>query len=498
MGRTHFKSSIVPRAYVAWPHIRIQTDPAAGTDFFPNPITPGASSSIELVAQVTTSANQRYSAAPDSIAGFIASRRAASVQAMMWSLLDTYGGDINVGASANSMSLTSAHSGLTVQAAATHPNGVLFATRDPSGPSGTPGLAAPTRGNSDFGPYFDVDVAEKVRCPWGANILTRNFLHPLGQATTVDAPGPVTHFPGCVTGFYGTIPLGEVSGAERSDVSGTINDVGTTLTTTTWRRVTAPYNFRVQSILFNYVASAAGNTAKIRNLTTGVDICAMTALTSATPASTEVTAANLSNRNITKGDKIAIRATCGATGFTSLGAVLVGHVTGHVNADPLCDYSTHGADNTFEDYVSRRGNSIGTVARQHFSGPCTGGTIALPLVISALAAGTGLTNTVLSTFKAPMDLYALGVQYGTRASAAGNSLNIYNSTKAVQLVSTAITGGTPAGTNNGWSLLANNAISKGDMIQLRATTGGTAGFSMAGAVLYAWVRGHVNTVPSLD
>jgi len=326
-----------------------------------------------------------------------------------------------------------------------------------------------TVANSAFGGGNEIDYLSM------ATVISMNEWRPLTAG--VDPPFRITRHAGCASGYYATIPVFEA-------------DLGISETNTVVRKITQPINFRLQAVIFYAAASAAGNSAR---LVIGSTVVASSgAMTSTAPSAILVSAANLGLRNLTKDMVVELQATtAGTAGFTSLGAVLVGHTTGHFNSLPINDLTlvTSGSETINDHSGSGRTNA----ARTNLSGPATGSLVPYPFTVNACASGQ--TALAMSQIIVPHDGYVVGVQYSVRGSAAGNTSIVHNVTKDLQIDSASTT--TTTTTSRTYESLTNHAVSRNDVIELRATTGGT-GITAIGGNLLILCQGHVNTNPQFD
>lgn len=331
-------------------------------------------------------------------------------------------------------------------------------------------------------------------------VVTAGFAVPVTMITDVaagldmDPRHPLIAFnPGPVIGTYTGIPIPPASAA-------------TGQTDLVIRRFTAPFSCRAHSLQFNYAASAAGNSAKLVNATTGNVICASTSLVSTTPAATEIAAANLTNRNITRGDQLEIWVTTGGTaGFTYLGCNLIVHTTSwthdNLDQDLLGNYGSGAALPTIFRTDIPRGSGV----RTKYSGPMAGGIIGL----SGPATGVSATQTnyVAAQIIAPCDgtiLRINAVHGGSAAIGDGTTCALVNSTSGVTIfdhssgAANALISQDLFGRNT--AILA-PFVRKGDVLQFKVTTGATGitgayGRLMGSILLHA--TGHVNSHPRYD
>jgi len=343
-------------------------------------------------------------------------------------------------------------------------------------------LGGAVRGNNLF--VDSTDATHVVTRPaLGVIYSSTQFADPLSLTTVLPVDRPMTYLPGCAKGFYITVPLGDANLASGQ-------------TDATVRRITCPIKIKLHEVCFSSAVSGASNTVQIVNITQGVNITGEIALTGATASTVAVGAASLTNRTINKGDIIELQATTVGTGFTALAAMLTGHTLDHFHVssphlDTICS-----VPQTTEPASVFRNQSGSWIGRTNFSGPVRGGPAIFQLPVQ-FTIGTGLTDFAVSRVIAPFDCAAFGYQLSYRASATGNSFRFYNITKAADIVAAvSAVSGTQA--NVSAVTAGSVAITKGDVVELRVTTGGTAGFAAIGGSLTVHVRGHVNTNPALD
>lgn len=305
--------------------------------------------------------------------------------------------------------------------------------------------------------------------------------------------GPETHFPGPASGFYAVIPV-------------PTTPVGTSVTSlTTVRTITAPMSMRIQQVQFPYRSSAAGNSVRLFNVTQNAAITAETSITSTTAAVPRIGASTLTNRNINKGDVIAIQAKTGATaGIVSLSAVIVVHTTGHAvtKSDQDRLLSLNAYDAAHDPTLIRQRRNHGP--HLTFSGPCTGSIVCLPFGDHLNAEGafpTSTSNHLVASIYSPFDITVFGGQVVYNTGSAGNTFKIRNFSTSTDLTGAIAltTASSPVRANirNSDLVAGTTEVSRGDVLSLYMTTGSTAVTALAGWV-FAYVRGHVNASPSFD
>lgn len=490
MGRTNF-NSVVARAYAIFPVPQVTAD-VTGTNDYVNTLSTGTF--VPSVATTESDPPQRqgtpveFPAAGPRINNPLRAG-AATRQGAMWSLVAASGA-----AGAQTLMLrnnTTADltAAVAIPAGAqTHISGLIEGSWRAASAGGAVGLGRLLRTSlanpRSFSLFIDsTDASHVVTRPALGMILTAPMFTD-GVTTPLPPDRPGTFFPGAVKGFYITVPIGDANLASGQ-------------TAATVRRITCPMKIKLHEVCFSSSVSAAGNSCKLTNITTGLDITGATAMVSATAASAAVTAGSLTNRTINKGDIIELQGTTAGTGFTALAAMLTGHVLDHFHiTEPHFDTvpTTEVLSASDPAYRNQSGAWVG---RTNFSGPCRGGSAFFQLPVAA--ATTSQTDFAISRIVAPVDCFTFGAIVAYRASAAGNSYAIRNITKALDiLASTAAVNVGTVSVTTAYTALTNNSISKGDIIELRVTTDVTAGFAAIGGALITHVRGHVNTNPALD
>jgi len=499
MGRTNF-NSVVSRAYAIMPVAQVIQNVTGTTDY-----VQATSSPAPILGIVNAETGAHPSGPLRDIGASNSSRPSAPLgalpatkQGFMWSLAAASGA-----AGAQTLALRNAATSLMTApvdiptGAQTHISGVVEGSWRAVGDGGAAALGADnrlntaaTRGTNLF--VDATDASQVVTRPALGVILTPSiFADNVGATTPTDRL--FSFFPGAVKGFYITVPMGDndlASGATNGDV----------------RYITMPITIKLHEVCFSTGASAAGNSLKLRNITTAADITGSVAMVSATADAAVVAVGSLvaAQRTLHKGDVIAIQGSTGGTGITSAAAMLTGHTLGHFHVtSPHLDTIT-AVPTTVEPSALFRNQSSAWVGRTNFSGPCRGGMAFLQLPArngqAGLAVPTNQVNFGASRVIAPFDCYLAGWGFTYRASAASNTLSIVNITKAVDHVADTAAVSTAATSSPSFimSTLLNPTISKGDVIELRADTAATSGFAALGGFLLVHVRGHVNANPALD
>ena len=377
--------------------------------------------------------------------------------------------------------------------AQTHLSGVIGPSWRAAGSGGVAAYGNNVRFNSQHGRAFSLFVSSPsathtcVRPALGMVITPVMYA---GGGTEYPYPDiHHTYYPGCVKGFYLTVPMGDANLASGQ-------------TDATIRVITVPITMKLHEICFSAATSAVGNSLKIKNLTTGQNITGPTGLTSTTASAVRVLSTSMfqARRILTKGDVIAITGITGGTGMTRVAAMLTGHTLDHFNvASPHLDTGDISAVAQTVDPASIfRNQSSAWIGRTNFSGPCKGGVAFFQLPVNA-GIGTSQANFPVSRVIAPFDCTLFYGNATYRGSGASNTLAIHNVTTDLAL--TADTASVNTGiisTNWGRGEVQNVAISKGDTIELRADTAGTAGFAYVGGFIAVHVTGHVNANPVYD
>jgi hypothetical protein len=307
----------------------------------------------------------------------------------------------------------------------------------------------------------------------------------------------VTANPGPVIGTYTGIPIPPAS-------------AGTGQTNLAIRRFPAPFSGRAHAVQFTFAASAAGNSARLVNATTG-QVIASAGLTSTLPAIYEAPASSLTNRNFTRGDQLELQVTTGGTaGFTFLACNVICHTTSWLYDDPRYD-NLDGDLNPVAgpaflggETAWRRGG-----ARTHFSGPMTGGIIGL--TGPAVSVPAGQTNYNSGRFIMPCDGFLLkvrsvhggsaGIGDGTTAAVVntttGNTIIPHIAAVGSVLIGKEVVGaGTDPNTDP-----AHVMVRKGDVLQVNVTSGATGVTGAYGRLItamYVVPLDHVNTHPRYD
>lgn len=113
------------------------------------------------------------------------------------------------------------------------------------------------------------------------------------------------------------------------------------------------------------------------------------------------------------------------------------------------------------------------------------------IVLHEASCGTSQTDLAVRRWKAPFDCRVLKITYGCESSAAGNSLELYNSTTTNTIATNTdleAKGSTDVEPDAAAFNMANRNISYNDEIDLLATTDVTGGFTNAYAVLTVVVK----------
>lgn len=492
MGRSNF-NSVVARAYSIFPVPQVTADVTGTTDYV-NTLSTGT---FIPASAVTESDPPQRQGTPVEFA--VGGPRAnnplragvATRQGAMWSLVAGSGAaGAQTLAIRNNTTLDLTAAVAIPAGAQTHISGLIEGSWRAASAGGAVGLGAANRigAQNPRGSALFVDSTD------ASHVVTRPALGMIYTApmfsdgTTIPLPPdrPGTFFPGAVKGFYITVPMGDANLASGQ-------------TGATVRAITCPIKMKLHEVCFSTSVSGAGNSVALFNVTQNVFHTNSVAMTSATAASTVVAAGSLLNRTINKGDVLLISATTAGTGLTACAAILTGHTLDHfhITSPHLDTLPTAGTPSATDPANIFRNQSGAWIGRTGFSGPCKGGAAFLQLPISVAAISQ--TDFPISRIIAPFDCFTFGAILAYRASAAGNSYAIRNITKSLDILATtaAVNVGTVSVTTL-YSALTNNAISKGDTIELRVTTAGTAGFAAIGGALITHVRGHVNTNPALD
>ena len=335
--------------------------------------------------------------------------------------------------------------------------------------------------------------------PTGYYIVSMNGFLNVTDNLSHDPFTPTIHH-GPVIGGYCGIPLGAA-------------DLATNQNGQTVRKVTVPFDCRVQEITFYYAASAAGNSARVNNVTQSLDLCSMQSLVTTSPDTANVTAVNLNNqivdafknlgsRDLKRGDVLQIIGTTGnVAGFTDLCAVVWVWVKGHPYDQYHRDF-TYQQNNDYPSGIAGAG-APGANVRVKYSGPLIGGNICVPFGYGSVAANQ--TNQVISQFIAPCDMsiyFACHQAAGAAAATSGRIFNVtQNNVPVVGLPAFAANAAGVGDFTNGvidktvgpssWGVKPQ--INKGDVLQYQVTTGANAA-TRCGAYVYAVTQGYIAVV----
>lgn len=489
MGRSTF-SSLVNRAYLVWPVRRVAADPALGTNFtqvrgsnagFPNYSTwpEGLSAPREGVPRGgnarSVGIGELASPAPST----------AAVQGAMWSATTNSVNGFSYAISSAVGSLVNMLTASQVVPPGVNPSGVII---------GSYGLETSSdvlikrsnrlSGSLNMYSHGTVDASSQVGGLDTALILTP-FVPDFVNAQPVgNPPAGVPSFmslPGPGRGFYVTVPIFDTDAATGT---GTV------------RRITMPFAMRLQAIIWSAARSTGNMSVRV------FDETANAAITTAAPfnvttavVDSTITAANLLRRDVAKGAVLRTEITAFTSGtLARCQALLVGHTTGHFNVSPerdLVSSSTQSVDPSYRS-VSFIKNS----GRSNFSGPATGSMVALPFPdFTSAATETGVVRAQMTM---PFKGTILAANGAYRAGASGDSISVVNSTKSSTVVTIATTAA-----GGGQILVASSSFTgrvtfdRGDVIQIQATTTGTA-ITDCAMNLLVHCTGHVNTNPAFD
>jgi hypothetical protein len=489
MGRSNFNSAVA-RAYTIYPVPQVTANPADGSDYT-NTLSAGnfivADSQSELISGRVGGTVPEFDPSGSTRSLAMLRAGAALKQGFMWSLVAAGGATGTQTLAVRNNTTSEMTSPVSITGATAMPSGVVEGSWRVSGAGGAVALAVDNRAAAQ-GPlqsslFIDsTDVSQTINRPALAIIYTAKEFTDAGVVTPLPVDRFTTDFPGAVKGFYITVPIGDA-------------DLASGQTGQPIRRITMPIAVKLHEVCFSTGASAAGNSVLLFNVTQNVAITGSTAMVSATPGAAVVAATNLTNRSIAKGDVIELRGTTGGTGITAAAAILTGHTTGHFNAIPLRDTMNINATTLEPEAIFRQGTPT-SVGRQSFSGPCRGGFAWLQFPVGTAAISQ--TGLPISRIIAPFDCSMVTGTTAYRASAAGNSYTVFNVTKALTVFNLSGVNTLTVSATHLTSQISNPTISKGDVLELRVTTGGTAGYAQIGSSILVHVRGHVNTSPALD
>jgi hypothetical protein len=293
-----------------------------------------------------------------------------------------------------------------------------------------------------------------------------------------------THFPGPVAGGYVEIPF--IANNAASGLG----------TWTTVRQVVAPFAMRAQYLELTSQVSGASNEVRIYNITKSVAIASDTSVVGATRDFALKAASDLSNRNISKGDVLALQVKTSGTGYTYVAAKLLAHTRGHFSPHARHDTVAAGAPLTVPVSAYR-------TIRSTMSGPVAGGMCWLYIPPGNAAADTAWDD--VSQITVPFNCELLCVRAFGVTQDALSEVRVYNTTQTGTYDGLAVsTGGNNAYVTrtqsdmSGNGTLATMNIAKGDVITLQHNTTGQGVSTQASAAILVRVTGHVNTLPRND
>ena len=266
------------------------------------------------------------------------------------------------------------------------------------------------------------------------------------------------------------------------------------------REIEMPFSMRVHAVLFFSSASGASNVVSIYNQSETEVVASDATLVGAAEDNVTLHHASLTNRDITKGDKLRLRVTTVGTGFTRVGAILIGHVTAHPDLTRLIHYSSSAVRPS-----TGVGNhdSIGS----DVSGPGLGSIV--PLYMGRANLASGQTAATIVQMALPFDCEVLAIAtYAAAIASAADSLSVLNTTEGVTLTNAISSPGQVANIATWWLLNAtdktlnsggdNLKCSRGDVIELQGTTAVAGGYTDASAILLVRPTGFPHDDPEND
>lgn len=317
-----------------------------------------------------------------------------------------------------------------------------------------------TGANTTLIAFCDVDTGD-------ANDLAANYLcSPGGIYSALGSADPKSahlrtgksYHRGPVAGCLASVTLHDLDAAsEQTDLD--------------LREIEMPFSFRLHAIHFFSEASAASNIVRVYNQTQTEIVASCTTLVGAGPSSVTAHYAALTNRDIAKGDKLRLRVTTSGTGYTRVGAVLIGHVTAHPDLTRLIHYASS---------ANRPSIGVGNhdAMASAVSGPGLGSIV--PLYMGRGSLAQSQTDETILSLVVPFDCEVLAVSSFTAAIASTPTMVLINTSESNTLLD--IDAGHVA-TVVHWSLLdtsgsydlvpggSNLKLSLGDTLEFQGTSG---------------------------